>query len=750
MAEPLVISFAADTSRAQSSMQNLAAQVIGNMTQIGVAMQGGSANANSFGGSLSVLANNLQRAASSVGQDLKSIGGATAAAAIADKATLQSVVSAFTAAAVSSNTAATGVKTGISATSTAISTLAAQLPVLAYLGAGIGAAAAAYVTISTAVAAANKQMDEFIALGAESEKTGLGVEFLQRFKDAAKDAKIEVSEIDQALRHASQATTPKFEQDNPVRKQLTDIFESGYTGSFQSKGLSDFLGARDADTRVRAIVTAMQELRDLGLQLAAVDLAEKVFGAATAERIRSGRLDIDAIASRLDEKRDDLISQQQIDNANEFKDRLNDAYEEINKVLETSFTVIEAGKGVNSIWLSIVETTAKAATNAGSFLDKMLQAGRAGDPQTPLYPRQRLPGEGSLGADLGFDAGVSRRGRTLYDGPIGPERPTGFIPDPPAPPRRPLSFYTEQATPKAGRERKGSEATDPIETFVNQLEKSAAAAKAEADNYNKSNAEKQVAIQLAKAQEIASQNGTTLTDAQTASIRKAAENTAAYKDRLADLEQAQRQGAESARFFGQTLETAFEGAILEGRSFSDVLSGLLKTLERSALQAVFTGQGPLAGLLGTAPAASAGSNAVGGLAGALFGGSVDGAPVQGPTQSGATLDAAGGIGLLSSIFGGLFRANGGPADAGQAYTVGERGRELFIPNRNGQIVPIMSGDGGAGSTTDARSFSFDMRGSTLTEAQARAMFTQALGTYDRGLNRSLSSRIKDSQQRYGH
>ncbi|MFC6746036.1 hypothetical protein ACFQFG_15775 [Methylobacterium persicinum] len=40
MAEPLVIQFAADTSRAQSAMASLTAQVVGNMTQIGVAMAG--------------------------------------------------------------------------------------------------------------------------------------------------------------------------------------------------------------------------------------------------------------------------------------------------------------------------------------------------------------------------------------------------------------------------------------------------------------------------------------------------------------------------------------------------------------------------------------------------------------------------------------------------------------------------------------------------------------------------------------
>lgn len=713
MAEPLVISFAADTSRAQSAMATLAAQIVGNMASIGTAMAGGAANANGFGGALGNLTANLSRAATAVGNDVTSIAGATARAATADKATLQSVVSAFTAAAVTSNTASAGVKAGVSATSTALGTLAAQLPILLYLGTGLGVAAAAYGTIAMAVAAANKQMDAFIALGAEAEKTGLGVGFLQRFKDVAKDAKIAVEEIDQALRHASRATTPRFEQDNPVQHQLTDIFESGYTGSFQSKGLSDYLGAKDADTRVRAVVTAMQELRDLGLSIAAIDLAEKVFGSAVAERIRSGRLEIDAIAEALDRKRDDLISQDEIDNATAFKDRLADAYDEIGKVLETSFTVIEAGKGINQIWLSIVETTAKAATHAGTFLDNMLKAARATDGQSPLYPRQRQEGEGSLGADLGADAARAGRGRTLYDSPIGPERPSGFIPDPPAPPRRPLSFFTERAPERPARQSGGDTAVaDPVETFVHQLEKSAAAVKAEAEAFGKSNSEKQVAIQLARAQEIASQNGRTLTDAETASITRAATATATYRDRILDLEQAQRETAETARYFGDTIVNSLADAIFNGRKFSDILHSLEAQFSRAALQAILTGQGPLASFFGTAPPASAGPNAVGGLAGAF-------------NESAEQ----------------LFRANGGPVEAGRAYTVGEMGRELFIPNQSGRMVPIERTVPGPAAPAEERRpvavhvsvMTQDARSFLRSEGQVTAALARAVQRGTRGL-----------------
>jgi uncharacterized small protein (DUF1192 family) len=56
---------------------------------------------------------------------------------------------------------------------------------------------------------------------------------------------------------------------------------------------------------------------------------------------------------------------------------------------------------------------------------------------------------------------------------------------------------------------------------------------------------------------------------------------------------------------------------------------------------------------------------------------------------------AGGIGgIASSIFGGSpAKALGGSVKAGQAYTVGEHGRETFIPSTDGQIVPNGGGEG---------------------------------------------------------
>jgi hypothetical protein len=56
------------------------------------------------------------------------------------------------------------------------------------------------------------------------------------------------------------------------------------------------------------------------------------------------------------------------------------------------------------------------------------------------------------------------------------------------------------------------------------------------------------------------------------------------------------------------------------------------------------------------------------------------------------IDAAGGglIGLVGSLIGAAGapgRATGGPVSPGRAYTVGERGPELFVPTASGRIEP---------------------------------------------------------------
>jgi tape measure domain-containing protein len=116
--------------------------------------------------------------------------------------------------------------------------------------------------------------------------------------------------------------------------------------------------------------------------------------------------------------------------------------------------------------------------------------------------------------------------------------------------------------------------------------------------------------------------------------------------KIEDAEKAQQAVADAAQEVGNMLSDAFTDAIVEGEELDQVLQKLLKSLASKGIDSIF-------------------SNLFGGARGS-------------------------GGGLLDGLFKSLFapgRATGGSVSAGQPYTVGENGRELFVPTTPGKIVP---------------------------------------------------------------
>lgn len=695
MAEPLRIRFATDHSAAKSGMQDLAASVVANMIKVSDAMHTGIQANGGYAATFKTLASN-------VGRDALTVANAGLSTAANTNLSIVATASAIGKTAAETKTAGV-VMTGAAAAARAQASFAfgvvrneaaqtmrvlASSPLVVGSVVGLAGAVAGFGFVSSAVEQANAQIERFIALGNNASRAGVGVEFWQRFIEGAKSAKLEATEVEAMLKSAGKAVNPRFEEEDPIRKRMSDLFDSGYLGNYQSQAMAQYRGAGDNEERIRAAVEAMRELTRLGDRLAAIDLGEKLFGSETADLLRSGRLDIEAIATALDRQRDDLIKQEEVDRAQEFRDRLDAAYKTINDFFLVSVALEGSGRAILDTWLGIVEGIALATKNLGTFYNKVqeVQAEGAKGFFGELFGRKAgavagILANGYIGTATQLAtgaAGVVQDGvrdralgtRTIYDKPIGPEMPpapAGTIENPPLPPRRPLDMVLNPEKYGVGVKptgSKGSESIDAVESFINSLEKSVAAVKAETEAFDKSNAQKAAAINLAKLRETAEQQGITLTEQQIAKTKAASEAVATYKDKLQDLEQQERQTAEAARHFGNTLSDALGDAILEGKSLQNILLDVSKMMVRGGLQALITGQGPLAGLLGTAPAASQGGNAVGGLAG-----------------------------MVASVF----RANGGPVRAGQAVTVGEIGQEIFVPDSNGRVVPIARGGfGGMG------------------------------------------------------
>lgn len=487
-----------------------------------------------------------------------------------------SIAANFTGAAAKINGAFAGIE-GLSKLPGQLNTAKTAAIGLAATGAGI---LAAYSLVSSSIQQANAQLDRFIKLGANAEKAGVGVEFFQRFSEAALKAKLDVEAIEAALKRAGALVTPKFEQVDTIRQRLNNIFESGYTGSFQSKGLADYNAASTNEQRIRAAVTAMQELRDLVGQTAAIDLAERLFGSETAERIRSGRLDIDAIAASLDRKRDDLVKQEEVERAQEFRERLDAAYKTIDDFLHVSVALEGSGRAVLDVWLGIAEAVAKATVSAGNFYTKIQEM------QGPLGDYLS-----KVGAILGGTAKIFAEGlndkasgtRTIYDRPIGPEQPgapaNAITPPAGGPPRRPLDWYTDPTSYGRGEEKpkapaSANESLDQVQTYINGLERSTAALKAEMQAIGKSNAERQTSINLAKAEELAKQQGITLSNEQIARIKATSAATAEYRDRLEEV----RERQEALRSIGGEVLKGIVSDARSGASAIDIMSNAVGRL----------------------------------------------------------------------------------------------------------------------------------------------------------------------------
>lgn len=182
--------------------------------------------------------------------------------------------------------------------------------------------------------------------------------------------------------------------------------------------------------------------------------------------------------------------------------------------------------------------------------------------------------------------------------------------------------------------------------------------------------------------------------------------TLAYQRRLTDLRELQARNAigqdtynaainRATRAFEEAQEEAgamSQAAIQAGRNiqsafadflfdpFEDGLSGMLDSFTRT-----------LQRMVAEAASAQILEGALGGTAvGGFFG---IGSGLGSGVQAGRSVESAGAISGA--------RANGGPVSAGTPYLVGERGRELFVPQQSGMVVPNHAIGGGGSSEIHA-------------------------------------------------
>ena len=623
---------------------------------------------------------------------------------------------------------------------------------------GLAAISVALKAMGSALDEVTGQLDRYVEIGGRAKDLDLGTSFLQAFRDQAKDLKLEVSDLESSLDHFRNATKVSADTgQSAIRSRIADIFQTGYTGSFNSPVIKLFDNAKSDEDRLRAVLQGMRELRDVGNDIAMLDLAEKAFGATKlTDGLRSGKIDLDAFVSKLDEVK---IPPEAIQRAEELKDRLNDAYREIEDNLKVSIISLEpAASAVLNVWVKIVETIAAGTKALADFSKAQPTTPFAANPfsvdlqrAAELIGRFTASGRPIASSDSpGSSAELARarsqsvpnfndpstfpsgeraaRAVPYYDQPgyVSGEgrKPSGPLLDPndaaPLPPRRPLGLFTGSNDKRGSAAPTDPEGLDAIERYIVQMEKAGATAKVELETINSSNVERAKGIALANLDAAAKNAGRAATDEERDAILRQAEATAKLRDQTMDARQAQQELAEAMRTFGQLGADAFADMLLEARSFDDVLKNVTKTLARYAIQAAFTGQGPLAGLLGLSSPASSGPNAIGGVLGllGLGGGGGSGADV---TQWHAAGGLVRGIGSGTSdsiparLSNGEFvvRAAAVPANIDVLRAINARGYA------DGGLVGRMKGSGASGSASVVIGDTYvDARGMDPTQLRA--------------------------------
>ena len=580
----------------------------------------------------------------------------------------------------------------------------------------------AFELIKAAIAGVKQELDEMLDVATKSQERGLSPAFFQQFVSGANGVEEKIKSLEAALAAAFQATKEVLNPDwsnwnagientlvkvSAVEKAMREAREL-FTTDQDFSGLDLFRNAKDQDSKIRAVLLYMQQLKAIGADVAALDIGEKMFGAKFADDIRSGKESVDHILQQMERGKDlHFISSENAKNAKEINDRLDEAYYLIHDKFKTDWEDLAAiALKIKSIWADIVMEVAKY---------KPEQSVNDADTFSRLNVR--------FGATSGDEfAGLDLARRSHED--ISLSSPGGVVP---LPRRRP---YEAPKPPEDTKEK-----LDQIETLINLMKKANDTLQVELDTEGKSNVEREKGIALAKAEAAARAAQRDLTEDEKTKVLALAEAHATLAAKLKDVQQQLAANAENARFFGNEAATAFGNFFIDGQKANDILANLLKQWAKFAIQAAFTGQGPFASLLGFATQASSGPNAVGGLAGLISG-------LTNGTRSAGAASAA--SGFTSNDFS-VFRAGGGDVQAGRAYTVGETGMEKFVPGTDGKIYPIGKGGDGGGSAINH--ILVDVTGATGSTEIARMVNVGMQAAYARAIADAPGAVINHQRRR---
>lgn len=401
--------------------------------------------------------------------------------------------------------------------------------------------------VSLAVGGARVELVEMVAIADKASALNVSPAFFQAFLSESHGLKVSAEELESALTHAFDATKEKSPIDlskwETGKDRITDVEAAlrvynqtlAKAAGTQLKGLVLFRDADSQEQKVKAVLLAMVQLKDIGQQAAALDLGNKMFGGQFVDRIRQGKTSAEGIllsmkaAAAAD---DGIFSNTLVMRAKAVDDQLKLSEDRLSRGLKPSWDDLAGSLlTIKGYWADVVDLIGKAVeftnrlgltnerTRVKSELDEVNEAvkngtGLFGVPQVPASvtralgmqsPQDRLKErQQRLQGQLdGLDRGV----------PEGPELP------------KPSRGTGDKPTLK-----KTDSNRDPFDVAIDGTDKRIAALKAETATIADSAAARSRATTVASLEEAAKRANsaagmanTAVTDKQRAAIEKEAE-----------------------------------------------------------------------------------------------------------------------------------------------------------------------------------------------------------------------------------
>ena len=477
---------------------------------------------------------------------------------------------------------------------------AAMLTIGAF--AGFQAATLGIEALTAAVAAASAELDRMAKIGADASRLGVSSTFLQTYSAHARALKVDADALVKSLETARAAFAVRqgeggesSRNDSAFGARLREQMAAGNLSAAQVNRFDSAIGT---EAQFKAAIDIMAELQAKGRDLAALDLASKLFPPELVDRIRSGVVELSQFRRMIDDVRNPdlvLLKPEEIVRAQELQRRLEDAQNTLNRAAtEFRSELAQAGMGLREDAISWKELMASGARIAVSILQQARQIREQMEANEPaVYGRDYSRPEDAPASGLRKDIGRTTRATSTGDKDMDAalDKLRGNLGNPT------LVDQAQQASRQMGEglrrdqtkpivsvpKKQASETFDAVETYINGIERSTEALKAEAAAVGLTGSERLSAINVAKLEATARQQGITLTQDQIDKVKALSVATDEYKTKIQDAQEAQA----FVRNVGGELFRGIADDIRSGASAVETLTNamdhLIKRLSDKAL-----------------------------------------------------------------------------------------------------------------------------------------------------------------------